>query len=87
MVGAKEKRMCSVLRSLVHPLLIAVLLLWPPILIYRSGLVPSLPVIAGHYWNTHSLISIEDWFLRVLPSALPVLGLIAVTLMILREQI
>ena len=87
MRGAKEKGIGSVLLSLVHPLLIAAPFLWFPILIYRNDLVPSLSTLAGHYWTVLSWFSIEDWFLRVLPPALPVLGLIVATLVILREQL
>lgn len=87
MLDAKEKGNGSVLLSLVHPLLIAALLLWFPILIYRNDLVPSLSTLAGHYWTVLSCFSIEDWLLRVLPPALPVLGLIVATLVILREQL
>ena len=87
MHGAKEKGIGSVLISLVHPLLIAALLLWFAILIYRNDLVPFLSILAGHYWTVLSWFSIEDWLLRVLPPALPVLGLIVATLVILREQL
>ena len=87
MHGAKEKGIGSVLLSLIHPLLIAALLLWFAILIYRNDLVPSLSTLAGHYWTVLSWFSIEDWLLRVLPLALPVLGLMLATLVILREQL
>ena len=87
MHGAKEKGIGSVLLSLVHPLLIAALLLWFPILIYWNDLVPSLSTLAGHYRTVLSWFSIGAWLLRVLPSALPVLGLIVATLVILREQL
>lgn len=87
MLGAKERGICSSLRSLSHPLLMAALLLWPLILIYRNGLVISLPAFAGYYWTTLSLTSIEAWFLRALPHAFPVLNLLIATLVILREQL
>lgn len=86
MVGTNEKGIRSTLRSLVHPLLMADLLLWP-LIIYRNDLVASLPALAGHYWTVLSWFPIEDWPLRVLPPALPVLGLIVATLVILREQL
>jgi hypothetical protein len=78
MLDAKENGF--VLRSLSHPLLMAPLLLWPLILIHRKGLVPSLPAFAGLYWTALSLTSIEVWFFRVLPRALPVLSRIVATL-------
>ena len=87
MLDAKEQGIGSVLLSLVHPLLVAAPLLWIPILIYRNDLVPSLSTLAGHYWTVLSWFSIEDCLLRVLPPALPVLGLSVATLVILREQL
>jgi hypothetical protein len=85
---AKEKGIGSVHLSPVHPLLIAAPLLWFPILfIYRNDLVPPLSTLAGHYWTVLSWFPIEDWLLRVLPPALPVLDLIVATLVILREQL
>lgn len=60
MLGAKENGICSSLRSLSHPLLMAAFLLGPIILIYRNDLVPSLSALAGHYRTALSWVSIED---------------------------
>jgi hypothetical protein len=86
MLERNGKEVHSVRKSLVHLCLIAAPLLWPLILIYKDTIRPSLPSLAGRYWAALSLASIERWCFRVFPSALPVLGLIVATLVILREQ-
>ena len=65
----------------------AALLLWPIILIYKDAIRTALPILVGCFGATFSLTSIEEWCLHVLPSLLPVLGLIVITLVVLKEQL
>jgi len=87
MLETKGNAVHSARQSLIHFFLMAVLLVWPLILIYKDGIFASFPILVGCYGAAFSLTSIEDWCLHVLPTLLPVLGLIVITLVILKEQL
>jgi hypothetical protein len=77
----------SALRSRVFTVLTAALVLWPVDLIFKDSFSASPLTLVIRFVVTFPLSAFGEWCLRVLPSALPVLGLIVAALVILREQL
>ncbi len=69
-------------RSLLRFLLIAPLLLWPPILIYKDGILAFLPILAGCYGAAFSLVPVEDWRTGLLPFTLGLLGIVVIAFLV-----
>jgi hypothetical protein len=77
----------SALRSRVFTVLTAALVLWPVDLIFKDSFSDFPLTLVSRFVVTFPLSAFGEWCFRVLPSALPVLGLIVATLVILREHL